>query len=410
MNNDIKRGVWLTATLLGCLGLGVSAQGASFDCGKAQTKVEHLICDNPEISKLDDELSEAYKAVLKDQAQAEAIKQAQKQWVRVRNNCRDVTCVRSAYETRLVTITTTDNGISATEDNNREGQQYRFQLTKGKGTPVCDAYLERLNTTHYEKPPFCDRPENDAIPGFTKLNRVPLSPNDVHDLYPILHAYIGLANNEKLDWSSMALQQELTQTGQFRLTEDGMKDLQSMLDNGWAKIWRYAPSIDIDNDGAPDNVQIWHGYPIHGSGGRQCGDDGYPATHYGELIRQPQVAFVVSDKGDRLDVGKTAKVFAHPKGGYRFYAEQDKKWKVSEDFRPIGRSMGIFKYQEMYYFDTFFDGWGDFEGKRRTEGTRRKDKQIGNTLAVLLHKDGKTKQVCEFLMTDNGTQNERGSK
>jgi hypothetical protein len=48
----IKRGVFLVVTLLGCLVLASAAQAASFDCGKAQTKVEHLICDNPELSKL----------------------------------------------------------------------------------------------------------------------------------------------------------------------------------------------------------------------------------------------------------------------------------------------------------------------------------------------------------------------
>jgi len=66
--------------------------------------------------------------------------------------------------------------------------------------------------------------------------------------------------------------------------------------------------------------------------------------------------------------------------------------------------MGFFKYQDLYYFDTFFDSWGD------TKNKRRKDKNIGNTLAVFLHKDGETKQVCEYLMTDNKSQSERGNK
>lgn len=396
----------LTLLILGWLVMGGMAQAAGFDCGKAQTKVEHIICDNPELSKLDDELSVAYKAAQHDEKRVDSIKQAQKQWMKERNACVDTACVKRAYEERISSLTTAfpDSEMAAkqdTKDNSQDGQ-YRFQITKGKGMPVCNAYLERLNSTHYEKPPYCDRPENNAIKGFIKLNRVPLSPKDVHDLYPILHAYNGLANNEKLDWSSMALQQELSEHGQFRLTEEGMKGLQTMLDNGSAKIWHYDPPVDIDNDGTSDNVQVWHGYPLGGSGGTRCGEDGYPVTHYGELIRQPQVAFVVSAKGDRLDIGKTEKVFAHPMGGYPIKMEG--KWTVGDGFRPIGRSMEIFKYQDLYYFDTFFDSWGDIENKRR------KDKQIGNTLAVLLHKDGKTRQVCEYLMTDNGTQNERESK
>lgn len=43
-------------------------------------------------------------------------------------------------------------------------------------------------------------------------------------------------------------------------------------------------------------------------------------------------------------------------------------------YRPIGPSMSVFKYQDIFYFDTFFDSWGDFECKRQ------KDKNIGNTL------------------------------
>lgn len=46
MNNNIKRGVVTAATLLGCLVLAVSAQGASFDCGQAGSKGEHVICDS----------------------------------------------------------------------------------------------------------------------------------------------------------------------------------------------------------------------------------------------------------------------------------------------------------------------------------------------------------------------------
>lgn len=46
MNNNIKRSGMVAVAMLGCLGLAVSAQGASFDCGKAGTKGEHIICDD----------------------------------------------------------------------------------------------------------------------------------------------------------------------------------------------------------------------------------------------------------------------------------------------------------------------------------------------------------------------------
>lgn len=92
----------LLALCLSCVfTFALSAQAASFDCGKASTKVEHIICDNAEISKLDDELDAAYKAALKDVEQTDAIKQAQKVWMKERNGCEDVDCVKRRYESEI---------------------------------------------------------------------------------------------------------------------------------------------------------------------------------------------------------------------------------------------------------------------------------------------------------------------
>ena len=388
----------ITWIALGWMVLTSSAHAASFDCAKAQLKIEHLICDNSEISKLDDELSASYKAALQEQAKADAIKQAQKQWMKERNGCSDIVCVKSAYEKRLsslaVTRTTKEANATtkeSTKDNSQNGQQYHFQLTKGVGTTVCDAYLERLNTTKYEKPPFCDRPENDAVKGFVKLNRVPLSPADVHDLYPIISNFKSSANQKNLDWADMNLQLRLTQTGQGRLTVLGTQFLQRDLDRGAVKMWRYDPAIDIDNDGISDNVEVWQGGAVAYVSGK-CGEDEpnpYSKTG-GSFMHQVQLAFVVTGNNDRLDALKTKKIFAHPSGGYRL-----SDGTFSENFRPIGITTGIFKYQDSYYFDTFFDTRGDFEDKRQH------DANLFNTLGVFLHKDGKTRQVCEYLMTDN---------
>jgi hypothetical protein len=52
-------------------------------------------------------------------------------------------------------------------------RRYPFKLTKGRGIPVCEAYLQRLNSTLYSTPPFCGRPENNSVPGFEALTRVP---------------------------------------------------------------------------------------------------------------------------------------------------------------------------------------------------------------------------------------------
>jgi uncharacterized protein len=410
MNNKTISGlkcIW--CLFLFCL-LALPAQAVSFDCGKAQTKVEKLICGDTELSRLDEDLSKAYQQTLERSDDKQIPTDEQRQWLKqVRNACHDAGCLKHAYEARISQLNALSSAPSETSTGAVEGdlqsdQTYRFTLTKGKGIPVCDAYLKRLNTTEYDSPPYCGRPENDSVKGFALLHRVPLSPADVHDLYPIVWNFMLSANQNNLDWSDINLQRQLTQTGQGRLIGPGEKLIQMDFDRGRAKIWRYDPPIDIDNDGVPDNVEVWEGSALStGVGGAHCGEDLTPQISTTSL-RQPQIAFVISGNNDRLDVPKTEQIFAHPNEGYRFYNKVERKWVVGSRFRPIGNSIGIFKYQDLYYFDTFFDSWGDLENERQ------KDINIGNTLGVFLRKDGKTKQVCEYLMKDDQTQSERGNK
>jgi len=84
----------ITLIVFGWLVLSCAVHAASFDCAKAGSKVEHLICDNAEISKLDEELNVAYKTALQDEKPADAIKRAQKQWMKARNSCADAACVK----------------------------------------------------------------------------------------------------------------------------------------------------------------------------------------------------------------------------------------------------------------------------------------------------------------------------
>jgi len=139
-----------TLIVMGWLVLGINAQAASFDCAKASTKVEHLICDAPEISKLDDELSVAYKAALKDQVQAEAIKQEQMKWLKKRNDCSDVVCVKQAYEARLkslnATHTSSDEGSAAGHEEVSPDKTGFFRLEKSTNDKVCALLSKIINS------------------------------------------------------------------------------------------------------------------------------------------------------------------------------------------------------------------------------------------------------------------------
>lgn len=88
--------------LIACL-IFSQTQAASFDCAKAGTKVEKLICADWELSKLDDELAVAYAEALKSTDPA-SIKVEQRAWIKERNTCMNVFCIKRAYENRMRAI------------------------------------------------------------------------------------------------------------------------------------------------------------------------------------------------------------------------------------------------------------------------------------------------------------------
>lgn len=91
----------LALSLLAVLALPVTAGAAGFDCRKASTSIEKMICGDPKLSELDDRLMAAYKAAL-GTGSADTIKADQRTWLTtVRNKCTDARCLEQAYATRL---------------------------------------------------------------------------------------------------------------------------------------------------------------------------------------------------------------------------------------------------------------------------------------------------------------------
>lgn len=80
------------------------ANGASFDCSKATSKAEVLVCQNPELSALDDKLSELYSSVKKQSSNSRQLVLDQRAWMARRNACQTVECISSAYEARLLEL------------------------------------------------------------------------------------------------------------------------------------------------------------------------------------------------------------------------------------------------------------------------------------------------------------------
>jgi uncharacterized protein len=95
----MKRITWLS---IGCLALVTTTQAASFDCAKAQSKVEHLICSNSNLSKLDDELSAIYTKAIDIDENNDQLQSEQVNWLaHERNICKDIDCLEHTYKDRI---------------------------------------------------------------------------------------------------------------------------------------------------------------------------------------------------------------------------------------------------------------------------------------------------------------------
>jgi len=92
------------ATLLLLLAPGLAA-AASFDCHKAASKVEKMICADPALSRLDEQLADEYRAAILRGGPTPALKSAQLAWLKKsRGACADGKCLRAAYETRIAQL------------------------------------------------------------------------------------------------------------------------------------------------------------------------------------------------------------------------------------------------------------------------------------------------------------------
>jgi len=92
-------------------------RGPSFDCAKAVSVVENLICKDPTLANADSDLASAYKkALLSDasssQAAVDSLRSSERVFVAQRNQCTTAECVAQAYRERLTQLTQSDSNAA----------------------------------------------------------------------------------------------------------------------------------------------------------------------------------------------------------------------------------------------------------------------------------------------------------
>jgi uncharacterized protein len=87
-----------------------TAGAVSFDCRKAQTRIERVICASNELSKLDDELTAAYRASGGNASSELAASQSR--WLAERDQCVDAGCLAAMYRHRISALTANRETVS----------------------------------------------------------------------------------------------------------------------------------------------------------------------------------------------------------------------------------------------------------------------------------------------------------
>ncbi len=259
-----------------------------------------------------------------------------------------------------------------------ENERWLFTLTKGQDQPVCQAYLKRLNLGEQAKFPFCDRPETGVEYGFYLLKRVPVSAELASQLAPRVFGFTNAMNQDAEEIGNAQLLRLKKPPREWLSVASARERLGRDIN-----VWRYDPEIDVDNDGKPDDIIVWEGYPadsgLHGCGWKDKWDNPKRVT------RAPM--FIDRTSG-RIDLFNTLRIFSHPSAGYSFYEQTPTN--RFDRFSPIGTTIGFFKFGDVYYFDTFFNYKGDFHGQRKN------DPRIEDTLGVFLYRNSEVRQMCEF--------------
>ncbi|WP_241647857.1 hypothetical protein [Rosenbergiella metrosideri] len=129
-----------TALLLTLL-FSSSSMAASFDCSKASTDVEHMICDNPTLSSFDEDMAKAYKSALaRNPDDVVVIKKLQHDWIKMRDSIKDEGELSVAYQFQILGMNNLapadevnkDSDSSANEEQNGDSSSNDEQASSKK--------------------------------------------------------------------------------------------------------------------------------------------------------------------------------------------------------------------------------------------------------------------------------------
>ncbi len=123
----IFRYVFLAGLMLG----HASSHAASFNCEKGRSVAERLICHNPELSTLDDELGKLYWKARRTASDRRAfLRDSDSKWAWREANCTDEACLMRWYSARIEELQQLLTGTPLDEAPSRPVRSARGSIAK----------------------------------------------------------------------------------------------------------------------------------------------------------------------------------------------------------------------------------------------------------------------------------------
>jgi uncharacterized protein len=129
----MKRSFYILILLLPAF--PVASGAASFDCARAGTTLEKMICADQALSALDERLAQAYKSALSETANAKDIRQQQKRWLEnVRDKCTSRACLVEVYEKRIKELASQQSEAPKSSAGEQEGEKEKWLSSRLYGS------------------------------------------------------------------------------------------------------------------------------------------------------------------------------------------------------------------------------------------------------------------------------------
>jgi len=234
-----------------------------------------------------------------------------------------------------------------------------FKLTKGEGTEVCEAYLQRLSATEFvDNDPVKGRITEPLLKGFVDLKPVPLTADEIQHIFYKIVSFSRFRNQDLLQQDILINTKNETEA--WRIQQ--VKKLSEFIKNAmlYESFIRYKKKIDMDNDGIESNIVI--------------------KNNYG--------SYIVDKRLQRVDDANMMAIFSD---------KELLEWPTITQFPPIAISTSIFNYKGKYYFDGFLD-------LLFYNSNHKIDNSVPLRIGVFINQHKNTQKICEYQVINHSTQ------